>query len=187
MSFLTGLILQAKLDASKGALAAVGFTETRHEVWGLIDIFHENPFAGPSDTTFPYANQILDLLMSQFIVPGSCPKENPPFPFPSQALPLITAGNDTMGFAPGDELILEFDKDPDFEIGKDYWAVYCHGLFNISVSFDTRTNVSRVPEEFEARGVIIVMIADEIGAPTAESVLAGPLILFQQPASLNLL
>lgn len=37
---------------------------------------------------------------------------------------------------------------------------------------------------FEEQGVIIAVIADQKGAPTEDSVIAGPTFLLQQPASL---
>lgn len=184
MSFLTGLVLQAQLDSSKGALTAIGLTETRHEVWSLIEIWNVSPFAGPADTSFPYANQILDVT-NEFVIPGSCPAENPPFPSPSQNLPRLTITDNTTSFNPGDEVELEFEFNPEYQVNTEYYTVYFHGLFNISVPFDTQTNLTTIPSEFEAKGVIIAVIADEIGAPSKESVVAGPLFIFQQPTSLN--
>lgn len=62
-----------------------------------------------------------------------------------------------------------------------------HGVNNITVAFDTLTNVSMVPAEFDkARGIIIVVIADVIGAVTLDSVVAGELILLEQPQELTL-
>lgn len=186
MSVLSGLALQAQLDANKGALMAVGQTETRHEAWALIDIWKVSPFAGASDTSFPYANQILDLT-NKFVVPGTCPSENPPYPTPNQHLPQINTAVNTTGFAPGDTIEFEFSFDPGFEEGTKYYAVYAHGVFNISVPFDTQTNLSTIPKEFESRGMIVAVVADEIGAPSQDSVVAGPLLLFEQPMALNTL
>lgn len=59
MAFLTSLSQQASLNATKGALTAIGETESRHNTWALMDIWDVNPFAGPTDTSFPYAKQIL--------------------------------------------------------------------------------------------------------------------------------
>lgn len=70
MAFLTGLAQQATLNSTKGALTAIAATESRHNTWALMDIWDVNPFAGPSDTSFPYANQIL-YTTNQFIIPGS--------------------------------------------------------------------------------------------------------------------
>jgi hypothetical protein len=97
MAFLTGLVLQAKIDVSKAALVAIAEVETRHNTWSLIDIWNANPFASPSDTIFPYANEILEST-NLFIVPGSCPTDNPAYPYPSQKLPMLTqAANETTG------------------------------------------------------------------------------------------
>ena len=77
---------------------------------------------------------------------------------------------------------------PAFQAGKEYYAVFFHGVQNITMPFDTKTNSSTVPAAFDAgRGIIIAAIADTPGAPTLDSVVAGPLILLQQPASLTLL
>ncbi|KAK9759945.1 hypothetical protein K7432_016504 [Basidiobolus ranarum] len=88
MAFLTGLILQAQTNITKAALLAVEETESRHEIWGRIDIWKADPFGGPSDTIYPYANQILDVT-NEFIVPDSCPKENPTYLETSQHLPQL--------------------------------------------------------------------------------------------------
>jgi len=50
--------------------------------------------------------------------------------------------------------------------------------------FDTSTNSTVIPSEFEEKGVILAVIADREGAPTEDSVLAGPLFLMQQPGQL---
>lgn len=190
MAFLTGLVQQANLNVSKGALMAIAETETRHNTWSLIDIWNVSPFAGPSDTSYPYASQII-AGVDAFIVPGSCPSENPPFPSPNQKLPSFSAATGTKSLAPGANVAFNFSNplnQPSFDPEKEYYAVYFHGMFNISVPFDTTTNRSTIPAYIESeRGVVIVVIADEEGAPTLESVVAGPGVILQQPAELAIL
>lgn len=72
---------------------------------------------------------------------------------------------------------------PDYETGKPYYAVFFHGVNNITMPFDTKTNSSVIPAAFDDLGIYLVVIADEPGAPTPDSVVAGPLTLLQQPAS----
>ncbi|KAG0645494.1 hypothetical protein D0Z07_8545 [Hyphodiscus hymeniophilus] len=183
MAFITGLAEQAKLNSSKGALVAIGETESRHNTWSLIDIWNISPFAGPADTSYPYANQILDLT-NVFVVNGSCPVENPTYPAPRQNLPRFASANGTKSVAPGSRLVIEFtepDNQPQFCAEKDYYAVYFHGVSNITVPFDPKTNSMTIPAEFEAKGLILGVITDEPGAPTLESCLAGPQIFLQQP------
>ena len=187
LSFLTGLILQAQLDSSKAALVAIAETEARHEAWGLIDIWQQSPFAGPVDTAFPYANEILDTT-KVFIVPGSCPKGNPDYPVPSQNLPSLSYKEKSTTLLPGSPVTFAFSdptNQPYFEAGKTYYAVYFHGLLNITKPFDTKTNASVIPPEFEARGLFLAVISDMPGAPTIDSVKAGPLILTEQPVEIN--
>ena len=188
MAFLTGLALQAKLDSSKAALVAVAETESRHNTWSLIDVWNFPPFSGPTDTVYPYANQILETT-NAFIVPGSCPAHNPVYPSPPQELAFLAAAKGTKSIAPGVKVSLTF-TDPygtlDFKKGKDYYAVFFHGLYNITMPFDTKTNSTKIPREFEELGVIIAVIADAKGAPTRESVMAGPGIILEQPAVLGL-
>lgn len=190
MAFLTGLIEQAKLSTTKSALVAIAETESRHNSWALIDIWKVNPFAGPSDTVYPYANQILDLT-NQFIIPGSCPKENPPYPTPNQHLSVIQFERNTTTGHPAAPIEFTFPdptNQPHFQSQQEYHAVFFHGVNNITVPFDTSRNTSHIPEEFDQEsGLIIAVISDEPGAPTKESVLAGPLILLQQPALLTTL
>ncbi|KAK9675144.1 hypothetical protein K7432_016625 [Basidiobolus ranarum] len=189
MALLTGLILQAQTNITKAALVVIAETEARHETWTLIDIWNVDPFGGPSDTIFPYANQILDVT-NTFIVPGSCPKENLTYPEPSQHLPQlshVSNSNSTL-LAPGSPITFSYHNQsfvPTFQEGKDHYAVFFHGLLNITMPFDTKTNSSTIPQEFENKGVILAVIADVSGAPTEASVLAGPLVILLQPAELS--
>jgi hypothetical protein len=191
MAFLTGLVQQSNTAATSGALVAIAETESRHNAWSLIAVFNVDPFAGPADTTFPYANQVLDLT-NQFIVPGSCPKENPVYPTPSQHLPLIRVNDTLSGYTGGPGSPIQFtyhnttgaSVEPDFHPDKHHFAVYFHGVNNISVPFGPKAGLSKIPAQFEGKGIIVLVIADEEGAPTEESVIAGPLILVQQPAGL---
>ena len=187
MSFLTGLILQAKLPSSKAALVAIAEVESRHEAWGLIDIWQQSPFAGPADTVFPYANEILDTT-KVFIVPGSCPLGNPDYPIPSQSLPSLSYKENSTTLLPGSPVTLAFSdptNQPDFEAGKTYYAVFFHGLISITEPFDTKTNASIIPAEFEAKGLFLAVISDTPGAPTIDSVKAGPLFIIEQPVEIN--
>ena len=188
MAFLTGLAVQAQLPSSKAALVAVAETESRHNTWSLIDVWNVPPFAGPTDTVYPYANQVLETT-NAFIVSGSCPAENPVYPSPRQDLAFLSAAKGTQSIAPGATVTLDF-TDPygvlDLKAGNDYYAVFFHGVYNITMPFDTTTNSTTIPAEFEELGVIVAVIADAEGAPTRESVLAGPGIILEQPAALGL-
>ena len=86
MAFLTGLVQEADLNATKGVLVAIAETESRHNSWALSDIWNVDPLAGPSDTIYPYASHILEST-NRFIVPGSCPSQNPIYPNPNPGLP----------------------------------------------------------------------------------------------------
>jgi hypothetical protein len=188
MAFLTGLAQLPKSDFAKGAMTAISQTETRHELWALTDLWKADPFAGPADTTFPYANQIL-YSTHNLVVPGSCPPENPEYPHPRQLLPILSATPDTTSLAPGATITLHFPEGPDsqpvFEDGKQYYAVFFHGVLNASVPIDTNPGKPisvTIPKEFDAKGAIIAMIADQPGAPTNYSVVAGPAVIPMQPA-----
>ncbi|KAL2073095.1 hypothetical protein VTL71DRAFT_10419 [Oculimacula yallundae] len=182
MGFLTGLTQQAQLDATKGALVAVAETESRHETWALMDIWKSNPFAGPTDTSFPYANEILDST-NQFIVPGTCPEENPEYPYPSQNLSQFTYNPKTnSSLTSGTEIEFVFTTaPPKWNETQEYYAVFYHGLLNISMPFDTKKNTTTIPNFELNKGLIIGIIADTPGAPTLDSVLAGPVLLVEQP------
>ncbi|KAF6825150.1 hypothetical protein CPLU01_10438 [Colletotrichum plurivorum] len=190
MAFLTGLVQQPKSEAARGAMVAIATVEARHETWSLANVWGANPFSGPGDTVFPYANEILDLT-NTFIVPGSCPKENPPYPYPNQRLPALSAAAGTKSVAPGSEVSFNFTdpaNQPKFKDKKSYYAVFFHGVSIISVPVDVSkwragslVNVI-IPPEFEVKGVIIAVFADAPGAPKLENVIAGPEILLQQPS-----
>ncbi|KAF5856773.1 hypothetical protein ETB97_006733 [Aspergillus alliaceus] len=189
MAFLTGLSQQASLNISKSALMAIGQVGTRHNVWSLIDVWNTSPFSGPPDTAYPYANRILDST-NAFIVPGSCPRQNPEYPSPRQNLPPLAFSKNGTGARPGSEIQLVFsdpDNQPQFDESREYYVVFYHGLNVISLPFDTRTNSSTIPAQFDSQlGVIIVNVADQPGAPTEDCVVAGPLIILEQQGSLIL-
>ncbi|KAK4209998.1 hypothetical protein QBC37DRAFT_323017 [Rhypophila decipiens] len=191
MAFLTGLVQQPEIAAGRGAMLAIAEVETRHEVWALMDIWKANPFGGPSDTIFPYANEVLDST-NAFIVPGSCPPENPEFPHPRQRLPGLSAGKDTASLTPGSKISLDFpdpNNQPIFNNHTVYYAVFFHGVLNVSVPIDTSKWPQEemwvtIPEAFETKGVIVACVADLPGAPTKENIVAGPAVILEQPAKL---
>jgi hypothetical protein len=186
MAFLTGLISQAELDASKSALVAIAETESRHNTWSLIDIFKANPFAGPADTIFPYANEILEST-NAFIVPGSCPKDSPPYPSPSQKLPPLSlkASNDSATGLPGPGSNVSFvfpdeNNQPESRQGEEYFLVAFHGPLDVSAHYDVEASSAVIPSDIEAhKGIFILVLTDVPGAPTLNSVMAGPLIVPQ--------
>ncbi|KAK4184693.1 hypothetical protein QBC35DRAFT_42324 [Podospora australis] len=191
MAFLTGLVQQPRLNFNKGAMLAIAEVETRHEAWALVDIWKANPFGGPSDTIFPYADEILDST-NAFIVPGSCPPENPEFPHARQRLPALSAGQDTVSLTPGSNITLHFPdprNQPFFNESVQYYAVFYHGISSISVPIETlfwprQAICVTIPSKFETKGVIIALVADRRGAPTKESVIAGPAVILEQPSRL---
>jgi hypothetical protein len=188
MAFLTGIELQAKYDLARGALVAIASTETRHNTWSLVNNWKATPFAGPSDTYFPYANQILDYT-NAWVVNGSCPVENPVYLSPRQGLPQLSAPG-AKSIQPGANITLSVsggEKPLHFDESCEYFAVFFHGVLNISVPLDTRTMRVEIPAALEPKGIFEVVLAKEKGAPTNESVIAGPLVLLEQPANLGVL
>lgn len=191
MAFLTGLVQQVAMENSRGVMLAIAETETRHETWSLMDIWKANPFGGPSDTVFPYANQILDTTNS-FVVPGSCPKENPTYPTPRQGLPAMSAASDTKSLTPGSTIGFNFTdpaNQPSFAADTQYYAVFFHGITNVSVPINTTCWPEEkiyvtIPEQFETKGVVVAVLSDTSGAPTNETVVAGPSIVLEQPSFL---
>ncbi len=191
MAFLSGLVQQAHLDAAKAAMLVIAQTETRHEVWSLIDIWKTNPFAGPSDTVFPYANEIL-YNTNAFVVPGSCPSENPAYPSPSQKLPTLAAVAVMNSLTPGSTIGLNFTdptNQPHFSKDKDYYTVFFHGVSNISVPVDVSNFPKEeihvaIPAQFDTKGIVIAVVADTPGAPTLDAVIAGPVFLLEQPTAI---
>lgn len=183
MAFLTGLAQQATTNSTKGALMAIAETESRHNTWALMDIWGVNPFAGPADTSFPYANEILDST-NQFVVPGSCPQANPEYPYPSQGLPQFTYNPHTNStLKSGTEIEFVFTTPPPvWNCSQTYYAVFFHNILNISMPFDTTTNTTMIPDFEMDKGLIIGVISDTPGAPSLDTVVAGPVLLVEQPA-----
>ncbi|KAJ5946674.1 hypothetical protein N7454_003513 [Penicillium verhagenii] len=185
-AFLTGLQLQATLNVSRSTLAALGQVEARHSTWALIENWKVSPFSGPSDTAYPYANQILDMTNS-FI--SSCPSANPEYPSPRQNLPQMVFWANGTTAAPGSQIqpyFYQASNKPKFETGKDYYAVFYHGVNTISVPYDWKKGIVTIPKQIDvASGIIIVNIADEKDAPTEASVVAGPMAILEQPTALT--
>lgn len=190
MAFLTGLVQEAKLNSTKGALVAIAETESRHNSWALFDIWNVNPFAGPSDTIYPYASHIL-AITNRFIISGSCPSQNPIYPTPNPDLPPLDFQRNvsTSVGTPGSSIQFIFPATgnlPHFDIDREYFAVFFHGVNNITVPFDVKRRTSTVPDTFDTKaGLIIAVISTEPGAVIERSIVAGPLILLQQPANLT--
>ncbi len=158
-----------------------------HQSETMLFEFSQSPFARPVHTAFPYANEILDTT-KVFIVPGSCPKGNPDYPIPSQNLPTLSYQMNTTTLLPGSPVKFVFpdsDNQPKFKAGEQYFAVYFHGLLNITQPFDLKTNISKIPAEFEAKGLFLAVISDTPGAPKKENVVAGPLVITEQPVQIN--
>jgi hypothetical protein len=173
---------------AQGALVAIASTETRHDTWSLINNWKASPFTGPSDTYFPYANQILDFT-NVWAVNGSCPVENPIYPSPRQGLPQLSAAG-AKSIQPGANITLSVsggEKPLHFEEICEYYAVFFHGVLDVSVPLDTRTTRSEIPVALEPKGIFEVVLVTEKGALTDENVVAGPLVLLEDPAELGLL
>ncbi|KAJ5811750.1 hypothetical protein N7474_008051 [Penicillium riverlandense] len=188
MAFLTGLVREAKTNMSKSALMAIAEVETRHNVWSLIDVWNVSPFSGPADTIYPYSNQILDST-NAFVLPGSCPAQNPVYPSPRQNLPQLAFSKKSTTGRPGSRIQFVFsdpNNQPSFGRSRDYYAVFFHGVDTISVPFNPVDNTSTIPKQFDPTSIIIAVIADQPGAPTEHSVVAGPLIMLEQPGTLTL-
>jgi hypothetical protein len=74
-----------------------------------------------------------------------------------------------------------------FEESCEYYAVFFHGALNVSVPLDTWTMRVQISAALEPKGIFEVVLATEKGAPTDECVVAGPLVLIENPAELGLL
>jgi hypothetical protein len=103
-------------------------------------------------------------------------------------LPRLTYNtNITSTLAPGTtiELIVESNSGRQLAKADNYYAVFFHALNTYSVPFNTSTGIVTIPAQIEPLGLLLIAIADEPGAPTAESVVAGPLPILLAPLSLR--
>jgi Ferritin-like domain len=204
MVFATGLAQSALLKSTVSALVGIGESETRHEVGTvlihpLIFVANHLSVVGPHRHLEPrplrraHRHHLLlrerDPLRHdvQLRCPRQLPPRKPRIPVPSQHLPQLFYNGTTSTGHPGSPIEFVFvGSYPDFKAGKDYYAVFNHGAQNITVPFDVKTNSSVIPDKFESgKGIIISVIADEVGAPTLDNVLARPLVLLQQLSSLT--
>jgi hypothetical protein len=92
MAYRTGLAQDTTTASGLATIMGVISAETRHLTWVNSGTLAGDPFVGPSDTVYPYATPILSNT-KQFIVPGSCPPENPTYPVRDQFLPKLTRAN----------------------------------------------------------------------------------------------
>jgi hypothetical protein len=189
LAFLSGLIQVAQLNATKAALVAVAQVESRHSTWSLSFGFGADPFTGPVETVYPYPNQIL-ATEDFWIIPGSCPAANPPYPIGGQDIPPLTYFPYVSDIRPGGALWLTYvnpNRTANIIPGKQYYSVTFHALYNITQPFNPVRGNMTIPAEIEPRGMVVICIADEPGAPTPESVVAGPIILTLSPGIVNTL
>ncbi|PKX88606.1 uncharacterized protein P174DRAFT_446451 [Aspergillus novofumigatus IBT 16806] len=125
-----------------------------------------------------------------FVVPGSCPQDEPRLSQSPPGLPLLAFSKKGTTAQPGSMIYFVFsnpDNQPRFEDENKHYAVFYHGLNTVSVPFDRKTNSSTIPERVDPESsIIMVTIADRQDAPTEESAVAGPLIILEQPRSLTL-
>jgi len=63
--------------------------------------------------------------------------------------------------------------------------VFFHGTVNITKPFDTKTHKTMIPAEIEAKGIFLAVISDAPGAPSIDTVKAGPWIVTEQPVEIN--
>lgn len=78
---------------------------------------------------------------------------------------------------------------PRFDAHGHYHAVFFHGVVNASVPIDVSQGPQKgiwatIPADFETKGVVVAVVANEPGAPTKESLVAGPGIILEQPTEL---
>lgn len=193
-------------------VTAIAETEARHETWALLDIWGASPFAGPADTSFPYANPILDTTRPFVVAGSSCPAANPPVPA-TAAEPAGAerrAGDGVAGAGGRGSASRSRTRATSrgFRVGPSGAAPAAttpsifRGVANVSVAIDA----SRwAPAGWERDRVVVVddpggdpgaasrptgassspVVADAPGAPTEESVVAGPGIMLEQPAELG--
>jgi hypothetical protein len=102
-------------------------------------------------------------------------------------LPPLIYNTKTSTLAPGTtiELIVDTSSGNQLPKADNYYAVFFHALNKYSVPFNTSTGIVTIPAQIEPLGLLLIVIADERDAPTAESVLAGPLPILQAPTSLR--
>ncbi|RWA04237.1 hypothetical protein EKO27_g10868, partial [Xylaria grammica] len=118
---------------------------------------------------------------------------NPPFPNPAPHLPSSAVAAGTASVAPGATVQLNFtdvENQPRFEAGGEYFAVWYHGLNVVNVPLDVSAWPAvplqvTVPDEFDGKGLVAMVVATEQGAPTLESIVTAPSLFLQQPEALG--
>jgi hypothetical protein len=114
---------------------------------------------------------------------------NPVYPNPRQSLPLLAFSKNGTTARPGSKIrfmFLDADNQPRFEDENEYYAVFYHGLDTVSVPFDRKTNSSTIPERFDSESSIIMVEIANAGCAHGGELVAGPLIILEQPESLTL-
>jgi hypothetical protein len=90
---------------------------------------------------------------------SSCPSQNPIYLNPNQGLPTLDfQRNTTSAGAPGSLINFIFpdaNNQPCFAVDKEYFAVFFHGINNITMPFDVNRRSSIIPDAFDTNAGLI--------------------------------
>jgi len=183
MAYLTGLAQNSSTAAGLATIMGVISAETRHLTWVNSAVLAGDPFAGPSDTVYPYATQILSNT-KQFVIDGSCPSGNPTYPIGDQLLPKLSPANTSM-IQEGGFIDLTFKNashgdhsPPSLKTGDNISVVFFHSLWNYTVPItvdDPSVLRAQIPNITSWSGELIVTLTDQQSIQKAKDVIAGPL------------
>lgn len=177
MAYLTGLAHQAEEVETLYTIMGTISAETRHLTFVNGQVLNVGDFVGPTDTTYPFPLQLLSLT-KQFIVPNSCPAENPPYPSPDQNLPGLSLNAKQSNIqAKGGNLTLIADLE-NFQSQDNFYAIYFQSVFNYTMPskyIGNNTFQVEMPTLTSDKGNLIVALSNTSHVTKKEDILAGPL------------
>ncbi|PWN36508.1 uncharacterized protein FA14DRAFT_175820 [Meira miltonrushii] len=177
MAYLTGLAHQAEEVETLYTIMGTISAETRHLTYVNGQVLNVGDFVGPTDTIYPFPLQLLSVT-KQFIVPNSCPAENPPYPSPDQDLPKLSIDIKKSKIqSKNGSLTLTADL-KDTQSKNDLSVIFFQSVFNYTeraTSLGNNIFQVSIPNLTSDKGNLIVALSNTSDVTKKEDIVAGPL------------
>lgn len=177
MAYLTGLAHEAENVETLYTIMGTISAETRHLTFVNGQVLDVGDFVGPTDTIYPFPLQLLSVT-KQFIIPNSCPPENPPYPSPDQNLPKLSLDVKRSNIqSKNGTLTLTADL-KGFQSNKTLSVIFFQSVFNYTkqaTSLGNNTLQVKIPNLTSDKGNLIVALSNTSHVTKKEDILAGPL------------
>lgn len=177
MAYLTGLAHQAEQVETLYTIMGTISAETRHLTYVNGQVLVVGNFVGPTDTIYPFPLQLLSVT-KQFIVPNSCPHDNPPYPSPDQNLPKLLLDIKRSNIQSKNGNLTLSALLTDSQAKDDLHVVFFQSVFNYTekvTSLGNNTYQVNIPTLTSDKGNLIVALSNTSHVTKKEDIIAGPL------------